>query len=162
MDLFSGYRKVALAKNMFNYCFCSSSSAWLLGGLFQYNRVCFRLCNAPATLCRLLTKFVETSNKNLCDLYVNDFFMFSKSFAQHSIHLEKVLRRLKKLRLKVKPSKCAFGKSRITVLGHKVSKEELCHDPGKVTSNQYFPQLHNFRTLRGWLVEMAFSSKIKN
>lgn len=105
--------------------------------------MCFGLCNARATFCRLVDRIFGDIKQKYCLLYIDDFSVFLKSFAEHLIHLEEVLRRLKESGLKVKPSKCAFGQLCITILGHKVSEKGLSPDPEKAKSLQDFPRPHN-------------------
>lgn len=82
---------------------------------------------------------------------MSTIFRFFKNIPEHLVHLEKVLWRLKAAGLKKKPSKCAFAKSSVTFLGHKIFESGLAPDPEKVRAIQSFPQPHNLRTLRGWL-----------
>lgn len=135
MDLFSGYHYVPIAKkDRPKTVFIVPTAPGFSARLFQFNRMCFVLCNAPATFCRPVDRIFGDIKQEYCLLYTDDSFVFSTSFAEHLIRLEEVLRRLKESGLKFKPSKCALGMSCITFLGHQVSKEGLPPDQEKVKS----------------------------
>jgi len=51
---------------------------------------------------------------------------------QHLERLEMVLERLKRVNLKLKPSKCYLMQTEITFLGHRISKDGIATDPAKI------------------------------
>lgn len=152
MDLFLGYYNIPTTE------FDNSKTAFVVpaapgfpGGLFQFNRMCFGLTNAPATFCGLVDRIFGNIEQKFCLLYIDDFSVFSKTFDEHLHQVEEVLKRLRDAGLKVKPANYAFGKSSITFLVHKVSKHGLAPDPKKVKAIQDFPTPCNLRASRGWL-----------
>ena len=58
--------------------------------------------------------------------------MYSTSFEQHLIDIVKILTRLRKENLTMKPSKCHFCRPKLQYLGHEISVEGIKPDPAKV------------------------------
>ena len=50
---------------------------------------------------------------NFCHCFIDDIIILSKTFDQHLDHLNQVFKRLRAVNLKLKPSKCVFGKSEL-------------------------------------------------
>uniref|UniRef100_H3A8S3 ribonuclease H n=1 Tax=Latimeria chalumnae TaxID=7897 RepID=H3A8S3_LATCH len=93
-------------------------------GLFEWTRMPFGLCNAPATFQRLM----ETV---LGDYILDDILVFSKDFDSHLERLQLVVR-LKKYGLKMKPSKCYLFRSEVPYLGHIMSADGVKVDREKI------------------------------
>lgn len=73
---------------------CKTAFSWK-NGHYEYNRMSFGLCNAPATF----QKAMDTVFKSELDIfvlaYLDDIIIFSKSKEDHYKHLEIILTRLK-------------------------------------------------------------------
>lgn len=54
-------------------------------------------------------------------VYLDDAIVFSKDFAAHLDHLEKVFQALGHYGLKLRPEKCKLFQKKVKFLGHKVS-----------------------------------------
>ena len=67
-----------------------------------------------------------------CIMYLDDIIVFSKTPEEHIERLRSVFQKLAAAGLKLKPSKCEFFKSRVTYLGHIVSKDGIKTDPKKI------------------------------
>ena len=65
--------------------------------------------------------------------------------------LDTALERLKQPNLKLKPSKCAFGKTSVSFLGHIISDKETITDPEKLRRIQEWPSPHNQDEARSFL-----------
>ena len=151
-DLYWGYHNIPIApEDAHKTAFVVPSAPGFAGGLFQYNRMSFGLCNAPATFCRVVDRLFGDFKQDFCLLYIDDFFVYSSNFEDHLIHVERVLQRLENSGLKIKPSKCFFGLPKITFLGHQISAAGIAPDPEKVSAILKFPRPVNLRTLRGFL-----------
>ena len=97
-------------------------------GFFEFHRMPFDLCNAPATFQRLMERCMGDMNLRECLIYLDDVIIFSSSFEEHIERLEAVFSRLQEHNLKIKASKCEFLKSRVTYLGHFVSESGIDTD----------------------------------
>ena len=78
-------------------------------------------------------------NVNWCIIYLDDVIIFSKTPREHIQRLRGVFQRLWETGLKLKPSKCEFFRTRISYLGHIVSKDGIETDPKKVKAIKNWP-----------------------
>ena len=92
-------------------------------GFFKCNCMPFGLCNAPATIQRLMQNCLSKLNLIYCLIYLDDIVMFSWMAEEHLHWLHVVFDQFREYNLKLKPSKCSFFKEEITYLAHWVSKE---------------------------------------
>ena len=65
-------------------------------------------------------------------LFIDDILIYSKNEADHAEHLRVVLSRLREHKLYAKFSKCEFWLSKVSFLGHILSKDGISVDPSKV------------------------------
>ena len=91
-------------------------------GHFEFNRIPFGLCGAPATFQRLMNVVLEKENWHMCLIYLDDVMIFARSFDEHLNRVEIILSKLFESGLKLSPSKCNFFERTIHFLGH-VMKE---------------------------------------
>ena len=108
-------------------------------GFYECNRMPFGLCNAPATIQRLMERCMGDLNLRDCLIYLDDIIIFSSTFEEHMERLVAVFERLQEHNLKLKPSKCDFFWSQMTYLGHVVSKEGIHTDPIKIDAVRNWP-----------------------
>ena len=102
------------------------------GGLYQYVTMPFGLCNAGATFQRIIETALRGLQWHILVLYLDDIIVFSKTFEEHLVNLQKVFQRLSDAGLKLKASKCSFFKREVEYLGHIVSTDGVRTDPSKV------------------------------
>ncbi|PIK41770.1 hypothetical protein BSL78_21380 [Apostichopus japonicus] len=100
-------------------------------GLYEYNRMPFGLSNAPGTFQRLMQACLHDNSSPLC-FATSRHPVFSKSFDDHLVNLQRVFDRLRQQGLKIKPSKCTFFQSEVKYLGHRVTADGVRPDPDKV------------------------------
>lgn len=120
-------------------------------GFYEFNRMPFGLCNAPATFQRLMERCIMDLNLQDCLIYLNDIIVFSTTFEDHLHHLEAVYSRLKEHNLKLKASKCEFLKSEVKYLAHVVSEEGLKTDPDKEEAMKSWPIPKDVKDVRAFL-----------
>ena len=110
----------------------------------------FGLTNAPATFQCLMESCLEEMHLKWCIIYLDDIIIFSKTPEEHIERLRGVFEKLSAAGLRLKPSKCEFFKSRITYLGHIVSKDGIETEKKKVIAIQEWPipktvtEVHSF------------------
>jgi hypothetical protein len=59
---------------------------------------------------------------------LDDILIFSKTEAEYIEHVKKVLVKLEKARLLLKPEKCEFHKEELAFLGYIVGRNRICID----------------------------------
>jgi transposase InsO family protein len=119
LDVAAAYWNIPLAEES------KEKTAFRAGNkLYQFKVLPFGLSGAPATFQRLMLDVIGD-----LDLvpYIDDVVVPSKTVNEHLLVLEASFERLRLARMKLKPSKCRFGKRRISYLGFTV--ENGCLSP---------------------------------
>ncbi|ESK86751.1 reverse transcriptase-rnase h-integrase [Moniliophthora roreri MCA 2997] len=87
-------------------------------GLFEPMVMFFRLSNSPATfqafMNDILSDFID---EGWCVVYMDDILLFSKDQEEHKERTERLMHRLKKHDLFLKPEKCEFDMTEVVFLG---------------------------------------------
>lgn len=145
-DLASGYWQV-------NVTFKDRSKAAFATreGLFQFIRMPFGLCNAPATFQRMMNSVLHGMIGTCVLVYIDDIIVFSDDFESHIKHVQLVLDRLMEAGLQVKPTKCKDAFREVEFLGHVVSERGIEVDKKKVQAMIGFPRPTSIPTLRSFL-----------
>ena len=134
LDLASGYWQVELAPD------ARQKSAFTTHKvLFEFVRMPFGLCNAPATFHRVMQVVLAGLEWRSCFVYLDDILIASKTFEEHLDHLREVFDRLRKAGLRLKPKKCLLLRREVPYLGHVISKEGIRPDPAKTEKVHRFP-----------------------
>ena len=94
-------------------------------GLFEFSRMSFGLCNAPATYARLMNLVLKGLNWNIALAFLDDIMVLGKDVDDHIRNLEKVLARFMEYGIKLKPRKCELFQQKVEFLGHEVSQEGI-------------------------------------
>jgi hypothetical protein len=127
LDLYKGFWQVPVRRQE-----TAKTAFSTPDGHFQFRRMPFGLCNAPATFQRLMDSVLGEMKWRECLVYMDDDLIHSESFEGHLDRLDRVLAALGEAGLKVNPRKCVFGTDSTTYLGFRVSKEGVSADPEKV------------------------------
>ena len=113
MDLASGYWQVAMSPA------AKRKAAFVTNeGLFQFRVMPFGLCNAPATLERLMDRVLCGMRWTRCLVYLDDVISFGGTVTEALGRLEEVLSRLSNFGLQLKVKKCKFMQTKVVFLGH--------------------------------------------
>ncbi|MGL5707245.1 MAG: reverse transcriptase domain-containing protein [Aeromonas sp.] len=146
LDATSGYHQIELDECSKKY----TAFSWK-GGFYEYNRMCFGLCNAPATYQRTMDKMFRNENHDFVIPYFDDIIIFSNNEEEHVLHIEKVLKILKENNIILKESKCQFFKKEIKILGNIISNGTIKPDPTKISTINNFTKPQNIQQLRSFL-----------
>ena len=122
-----------------------------LRGLFQFQVMPFRLHGALATFQRLMD-WVINGLDAFAAAFLDDLVIHSSTWVEHLTQLTVVFDCLHSAGLTAKPSKCQFGMSRCTYLGHVIGGSHVCLDPSKIQSVDSFLTPTNKKQVRRLLV----------
>ena len=145
LDLSSGYWQIDDPSTRDKTAFASHYS------LYEFIRMPFGLCNAPATFQRLMQVVLRGSEGKFCFVYIDDILVCSKTFEEHLKHLEQVSERLNKAGLTLKPKKCCFLRKEVLYLGHVISGKGIAPDPAKTQKIHGYPVPTDLTKLRQFL-----------
>ena len=145
LDLTKGYWQIPLSTET------KEKSAFITPyGLYQFNVMPFGMKSAPATFQRMINK-VLSGLDTFAGAYLDDILIYSKTFEDHLVHLEKVFDCLQEAKLVAKPSKCVIGHAQIVYLGHLVGSGEMYPLKSKVEFLRQFPIPETKKQLRSFL-----------
>ncbi len=105
LDLANGYWQVEMEPNS------REVMAFItLWGLFEWNRMPFGLCNAPAIFQCLMNQVLRKYLEKFILVYLDDIIIYFKTFEEHKEHVKLVFEALRAASLMMKPKKCKFHK----------------------------------------------------
>ncbi|GBM85275.1 Retrovirus-related Pol polyprotein from transposon 17.6 [Araneus ventricosus] len=146
LDLKSGYWKVVTRPED------REKAAFTTGqGLWQFKVMPFGLCNAPATIERLMETMLRVLSSEVCLVYIHDIIIVGRTFKEHLNNLRKVFQRLQKANLKLNHKECRFFQREVAYLGHVISAEEVKTDPEKIKALVDLPRPNKIHDLQSFL-----------
>lgn len=151
LDLTSGYFQVELHADD-----REKTAVTTPFGLYEWTRMPFGLCNAPATFQRLMESILGDFIFDALLIYLDDIIVFSRDFGSHLEKLHLVFTRLKQHGLKLKPCKCFLLKAEVKFLGHVISREGVRVDEDKTRVLVDWPVPQNPREVRQVLGFMSY------
>ena len=128
-----------------------------LFGLFEFVRMPFGLRNAAQSFQRFMDQVLR--DLTFAYTYIDDVLIASSTPEEHKLHLQAVLQRFSEHGIVIKPSKCEFGVSQLTFLGHLVDKHSICPLPDKVEALCAFPHPTTQRKLHEFLGLVNFYNR---
>lgn len=136
------------------------STPW---GLYQFKRMPFGLCNAPATYCRLVQKVLEGIPLSVAIPYLDDTCVHAANLPLHLKGLELVFEAHRKAGLTLQPSKCQLFQPEIEYLGHQISEQGIAV-PSKYTKVvEEWPEPSTKKEVRVFIGKMSYYRRfIKN
>ena len=108
-------------------------------GFYKCVQMPFGLTNAPATFQHLMETCLGEMHLKWCIIYLDNIIVFSKMPEEQIERLRGVFAKLAAAGLRLKSSKCKFFKSRVTYLGHIVSKNGIKTDAKKIEVIKKWP-----------------------
>lgn len=123
-------------------------------GLFEFPFLNFGLCGAAQTFQRFMNEIL--GDLKFCYVYLDDILIFSENEEEHRIHFRAVLEKLNEYGLTVNVSKCVFGVSEISFLGHLITNKGTKPLPDKVEPILNYPQPKTVKELQRFLGFLNF------
>lgn len=120
-------------------------------GHYEFLTLSFGLMNAPAAFQSVMNKIFSKLLYKHCLVYLDDILVFSKSAADHAIHLKAVLDVLQANKLTVALHKCTLNQASVLFLGHIISSKGVATDPAKIAAMQQFPVPTDVSRVRSFL-----------
>lgn len=132
LDLHQGYYNVELQEDSRKYTAFNA-------GQFQMTRMPMGLKTSPSSFSRMMNIALAGLNYEKCLIYLDDLIIFGRNLETHNKNLQDVFERLKKVNLKLNPTKCEFLKKEILYLGHVITNKGILPDPQKITVVKNYP-----------------------
>ncbi|XP_059627710.1 uncharacterized protein LOC132270548 [Cornus florida] len=127
MDAYSGYNQISM------YTSDREKTAFITDrGLYCYKVMPFGLKNAGATYQRLVNAMFKHQIGRNMEVYVDDMLVKSLKAEDRLTDLQETFEVLRSHKMKLNPSKCAFGVSSGKLLGYMVSRRGIEANPEKI------------------------------
>jgi len=121
-------------------------------GLFEPTVMFFGLCNSPATFQAMMDHIFEDQvHEGWVIIYMDDILIFSKDKKTLEERTKRILQRLRKNDLYLKPKKCFFCLERVEYLGMIVEEGKLSMDQAKLKGIRDWPTPTTVKKVRSFL-----------
>ncbi|MBW0579238.1 hypothetical protein O181_118953 [Austropuccinia psidii MF-1] len=121
-------------------------------GIFEYLRMPFGIKNAPSHYQRMMnTIFPEELSKGWLIIYINDIMVCSETWDNHLSRLERVLKKIVQVNMKISLKKCHFSYSELKALGHVASGLSFVIDKNKVEAVLLKPMPQTNKEMQSFL-----------
>lgn len=143
LDLASGYWQIEMAEKSKELTAFRTET-----GHYEFERMPFGLCNAPASFQKLVNALFTGLNGIHLQVFMDDICLATKDWSSHLELLSEVFRLLREANLKLKPTKCTFGSNKVIFLGHELSEKGIRQDPNKFVAIQNLPAPRDLTELK--------------
>ena len=152
LDLLKGYYQIPLTER------AKEITAFITPfGLFQYQRLPFGLCNAPATFQRMINGIIAGMEGVYA--YLDDILIVSDTWEDHIKKLWKLFAELEKFKLTINLAKSNFGKGKVEYLGHVIGSGEIYPKQRNLTAILDFPTPTTRKEVRRFLGMASYYRK---
>ena len=118
IDLVKGYYQIPLTKR------AKLISAFVTPfGLFEYTRLPFGMCNAPATFQRVVNEAIQGLEGIYA--YLDDILIVSDTWEEHLCRLRALLARLEEMGFTINLAKSSFCQAQVRYLGHIIGSGKI-------------------------------------
>ena len=161
LDLLDGYYQIRMRPEDVSQTAFTTAS-----GNFEFRVMPMGLCGAASTFQYLMDETFRDPAQmpsgetipflTFIAVYLDDICIFSRTRAEHILHVTAVLQRLRDRNLFVKPTKCEWMQTEVEFLGHMASSNGLSVHPTKCTALQNWPAPVNVSEVRTLLGTFGF------
>lgn len=146
LDLFSGYYQVPMSRDS------KEKTAFITpDGHYQFKRMPFGLCNAPAFFQRMINLILGSLDGNTAMAYLDDIISRSQTFKDGIKKLNKILIVLMSAGVTLNLKKCHFFKQKVEYLGFEISQTGIAPGTKKLNSIKSFPIPENIKAVRSFV-----------
>ena len=128
-------------------------------GHFEFLVLPFGLTNAPATFMHLMHETFREHLDKFVIVFLDDILIYSRSLAEHVIHVRKVMQTLRDHKLYAMESKCEFVREEVEFLGHIVGRNGMRMMEDKIEAVAAWPTPTNVSHVRSFLGTAGFYRK---
>ena len=154
LDLVRGYYQMPIAEDSREYtAFSTPRSHW------QFKRLPFGLKNSPAAFQREMQAILKEFPWKKVLVYIDDILLMEKTWEDHLVLLDQVLTTLGQRGVKLKLSKCSFGKTQLSFLGHIVGRDGVSKSAEYIKAVVEYPQPTTPRQMQQFLGLIGFQRK---
>ncbi len=153
LDLTSGFHQIRVEE--------ASKDLTTFGcpmGKFRFNRMPFGLKNAPAIFQAVVGQVLNPV-EDVCVNYVDDVLIYTRTWGEHLVALDRVLKCLGNMGLKVKRRKCVWGRRQVRYLGHLVGCGQVMVPQSRCLSFKNYGKPTTKKGLRTFLGAIGFYRK---
>ena len=152
LDINSAFWSVPLRKkDKYKTAFVTST------GHYNWKCLPFGLKTSPAIFQRILRNCLKRNGLDDFSVnYIDDILVFSKTFEEHLVHLEKLLDAVSKEGFRLSMAKCNFAKNRVKYLGHIIENNFTRPIYDNIKPVQDFPTPTNQTQVRQFLGKVNF------
>ncbi len=126
-------------------------------GHYNWKCLSFGLKTSPAVFQRTLRNISKRNGLDeFCVNYIDDILIFSKTFDQLLVHLQKLLSALQSVGFRLSLAKCNFAKNKINYLGHTIENNLIKPLFYNVLPLRSFPKPKNIKNIRQFLGKVNF------
>ncbi len=141
-------------KDRFKTAFVTQHGHW------QWRNLPFGLKNSPAIFQRILSGIIRRNNlQNFCINYIDDILIFSKTFEEHTRHIQLLMEAILTEGFKIKFMKCKFATHSVTYLGHIIEGNTVRPLHDNLISIREFPTPTTRKNIRQFLGKINFYHK---
>ena len=120
-------------------------------GHYEFVVMSFGLTNAPTAFMDLMNRVFKDFLDTFVIVFIDDILVYSRTEAEHEVHLRQVLETLRANKLYAKFSKSEFWLKQVSFLGHMVSKSGISVDPAKIEAVTTWPRPTTVTEVRSFL-----------
>ena len=129
-----------------------------LFGLYQFNVLPMGLINSPPTFQKVMTNTLKSCHQ-FCLVYLDDIIVFSKSYEEHILHLERVFSALQARNFILNPPKCELMVPKINYLGHTISENVITPMDEKIQAILNIPEPHTLARANKFIGALSWYRK---
>jgi hypothetical protein len=108
----------------------------------------------------MMNSILEPMKRKFIVVYLDDIMIYSRTLAEHIVHVREVLTLLTEHGLKAKHAKCAWACKKVEFCGFRIDKDGIHSQENKTCAVMDWPQSENSKDVRGFLGLTSYYRKI--
>ncbi|KAL7287676.1 hypothetical protein TKK_0018073 [Trichogramma kaykai] len=146
IDCVSGFHQIKMSESDAHKTAFSTPN-----GHFEFVRMPFGLRNAAVEYQRAMNFTLEGLIGKGVLVYMDDIIIYARDLDEHEKLFNNVMRRFRKAKWQLEPSKCNMLRREVKYLGHIMNREGILPDPQKIVAVKNFPTPKKLKNVREFL-----------